>query len=239
MAVQGTEGVQALAQSGAHFAHVKSKRHPSMKKFILGTKNKMDLIDLSATEEFLAAAKTTIERYGAEGKTVMFVAGKREAVKITKAIAESLGMPYVAGRWLGGTLTNFSEIRKRINRMSDLESMRESGELAKKYKKLERLMLSREEDRLKERMGGLAGLSKIPDLLVIVDTKSESIAVNEAKLTHVPIIGIMSTDCDVKDATYPIVANDASVKTVTYILNELAASFKAGRDGAKPKKEEV
>ena len=233
MAVQGTEGVQALAQSGAHFAHVKSKRHPSMKKFILGTKNKMDLIDLSATEEFLAAAKTTIERYGAEGKTVMFVAGKREAVKVTKAIAESLGMPYVAGRWLGGTLTNFSEIRKRINRMSDLESMRESGELAKKYKKLERLMLSREEDRLKERMGGLAGLSKTPDLLVIVDTNSESIAVNEAKLTHVPIIGIMSTDCDVKDATYPIVANDASVKTVTYILNELAASFKAGRDGSK------
>lgn len=233
MAVNGTPQVEALAQSGAHFAHVKSKRHPSMKKFILGTKNKMDLIDLSATEELLTAAKNTIERYGAEGKTVMFVAGKREAVKVTRAIAESLGMPYVAGRWLGGTLTNFTEIRKRIMRMADLESMRESGELEKKYKKLERLMLSREENRLKERMGGLAGLSKTPDLLVIVDTKAEHIAVNEARVRSVPVIGIMSSDCNLADATYPIVANDASVKTVTYILEELAAAFKKGRGGVK------
>lgn len=240
MAIQGTPTVEALATSGAHFAHVKSKRHPSMKKFILGTKNKMDLIDLSATEELLAAAKTTIERYGAEGKTVMFVAGKHESIKVTRAIAESLDMPYVAGRWLGGTFTNFTEIRKRILRMADLESMRESGELEKKYKKLERLMMSREEDKLKLRMGGLAGLTKLPALLVVVDTNSESIAVNEAKLTHVPVIGIMSSDCDITDATYPIVANDASVKTVTYILGELAASFKKGRDGIKKeeKKEE-
>jgi len=238
MAVQGTQGVEALAQSGAHFAHVKSKRHPSMKKFILGTKNKLDLIDLAQTEELLEAAKTTIERYGAEGKTVMFVAGKREAVKVTKNIAESLDMPYIAGRWLGGTLTNFTEIKKRINRMADLESMRESGELEKKYKKLERLMLSREENRLKERMGGLAGLSKTPDLLIIVDTKAEHIAVNEAKLSRVPVIGIMSSDCDLSDATYPIVANDASVKTVTFILTELAEAFKKGRGGA-PKKEEA
>jgi len=231
MAIQGTEAVEALAQSGAHFAHVKSKRHPSMKKFILGTKNKMDLIDLSATEKHLEAAKDAIKRYGAEGKNVIFVAGKRESVKITRSTAESLGMPFVAGRWLGGTLTNFPEIRKRILRMADLESMRESGELEKKYKKLERLMLSREEDKLKLRMGGLAGLTKIPDLLVVVDTNAEHIAVNEAKITGVPVIGIMSSDCNLKDATYPIVANDASVKTVTHILEELAASFKAGRDG--------
>lgn len=237
MAVKGSETVEALATSGAHFAHVKSKRHPSMKKFILGTKNKIDLINLSLTEELLESAKTTIERYGAEGKIVLFVAGKRESVKVTRAVAESLGMPYVAGRWLGGTITNFSEIKKRINRMADLESMRESGELEKKYKKLERLMLSREEDRLKERMGGLAGLSKTPDLVVIVDTKAESIAVAEAKAKGIPVIGIMSSDCDVKDATYPIVANDASVKTVTHILQELAEAFKKGRGQVKKEEE--
>ncbi|MBL1434532.1 30S ribosomal protein S2 [Candidatus Wolfebacteria bacterium] len=237
MAITGTPTVEALAKSGAHFAHVKSKRHPSMKKFILGTKNKMDLIDLSATEEFLDTAKTTIERYGAEGKKIMFVTGKNESIKITRAIAEDLEMPFVAGRWLGGTFTNFTEIRKRINRMADLESWRESGELEKKYTKLERLMLSREENKLKIRMGGLAGLTKIPDLVVIVDTNAESIAVNEARLTGVPTIGIMSTDCDLTDATYPIVANDASVKTVTYILEELSAAFKKGQ-GRKVKEDE-
>lgn len=223
--------IERLASTGAHFAHVKSRRHPSMKKFILGTKSKVDLIDLEKTEELLEEAKKTIERYGAEGKTVLFVAGKREMVKITRSVAESLSQPYVAGRWLGGTLTNFGEIKKRIQRLAELEEGRTSGELEKKYTKLERLMLSREEDRLNERMGGLAGLTKIPDALVVIDTKSEAIAIAEAKTKNIPVIAVMSSDCDTADATYPIVANDASVKTVELILNELASAYKKGRDG--------
>ena len=225
------ETVEKLAQSGAQFAHVKSRRHPSMKPFILGTKSKVDLIDLSKTSELLAKAKETMARYGAEGKVVLFVAGKREAIASTRAIAESLSMPYVAGRWLGGTLTNFAEIKKRLARLKELEELRTSADFDKKYTKLERLMFSREEQRLNERFGGIVSLSKLPDAVVVVDTKVEHIAVSEAHGKHIPVIGIMSSDCDLKDATYPIVVNDASLKTIRLILDELAESYKSGRDG--------
>lgn len=223
--------IEQLASKGAHFAHVKSRRHPTMKKFILGTKNSVDLLDLAKTEELLVKAKEAMSRYGAEGKVVMFVAGKNEAIKPTRAIAESLGMPHVTGRWLGGTLTNFSEIKKRINRLAELEEMRDTAEFAKKYTKLERVMLSREETKLRTRIGGLAGMSKLPDAMVVVDTKAEEIAVAEAKICNIPVVGIMSSDCDLTDAQYPIVANDASRTTVQYILEELASAYKAGRDG--------
>lgn len=231
MADNNQSVVERLASTGAHFAHVKSRRHPSMKKFIMGTKNKVDLLDLEKTEELLAKALETVQRYGAEGKTLLFVAGKREMVRATRKTAESLSQPFVAGRWLGGTLTNFGEIKKRIARLAELSEGRESGELAKKYTKLEQLMLSREEKRLEERMGGLAGMTKLPDALIVIDTKSESIAIAEAKTKGIPVIGIMSSDCDTADATYPIVANDASVKTVEMILAEIAAAYKKGRDG--------
>lgn len=232
MATENTQvNVDALVATGAHFAHVKSRRHPSMKKFILGNKNKVDLIDLSKSVELFEAAAKTIERYGAEGKTVLFVAGKREAIKPTRAIAESLSMPHVTGRWLGGTLTNFSEIKKRLARLEELKKMRESADFSKKYTKLERLMLSREENRLETRLGGLSGLTKLPDLIVVVDTKSEAIAIAEAKGRSVPVIGIMSSDCDTADATYPIVVNDASVKTIELVLSALAGAYKKGRDG--------
>ena len=233
MAANDTQvSVDSLAQTGAHFAHVKSRRHPSMKKFILGTKQKVDLINLEETKEMLDKATSAVERYGAEGKTVLFVAGKREALKATKAVAERLSMPYVAGRWLGGTITNFGEIKKRLDRLSTLQGERESGELEKKYTKLERLMLSREENRLRDRMGGLLGMTKTPDLVVIVDTGAEHIAVAEAKAKNIPVVGLMSSDCDLADAMYPIVANDASIKTVTLILEELANAYAKGRDGA-------
>lgn len=231
MADNNQSVVERLASTGAHFAHVKSRRHPSMKKFIMGTKNKVDLLDLEKTEELLSKALETVQRYGAEGKTILFVAGKREMVRPTRKVAESLSQPFIAGRWLGGTLTNFGEIKKRIQRLAELSEGRESGELAKKYTKLEQLMLSREEKRLEERIGGLAGMTKLPDAVVVIDTKSEEIAIAEAKGKNIPVIAVMSSDCDVADATYPIVANDASVKTVEMILAEIAEAYKKGRDG--------
>ena len=223
--------IDRLIDTGAHFAQARSRRHPSMKSFILGSKNKTDLLDLTKTEEFITHAMDAVKRYGAEGKTILFVAGKREMVRITRDAAESLSMPFVAGRWLGGTLTNFAEIKKRVARLVELESMRESGELEKKYTKLERLMLSREEERLRERFGGLVGMDNLPAAVLVVDTRSESIAVAEAKEVHIPIVGIMNSDCDLTDATYPVIANDASLKTVKLLLNELVESYRAGRDG--------
>lgn len=227
-----TNMTERLIEAGAHFAQAKSRRHPSMKRFVLGSKNKIDLIDLSETQELLDAALAATKRYGAEGKTVLFVGGKQEVVSPVRNAAEALNMPYVAGRWLGGTLTNFSEIKKRIARLVELRQMRESGELEKKYTKLERLMLSREETRLEERFGGLVGMDKLPDALVVVDTRAEDIAVAEAKGLSIPVFGIMSSDCNLADATYPMVVNDASVRTVKLVLGEIVAQYRAGRDGS-------
>lgn len=232
MAVETDKNLlERLIDTGAHFAQARARRHPSMKSFVLGSKNKIDLLDLTKTEEFVGKAKEAMKRYGAEGKKVLFVAGKREMVRATRDAAESLSMPFVAGRWLGGTLTNFAEIKKRVERLVELEKMRESGELEKKYTKLERLMLSREEERLRERFGGLVGMEGLPAAVVVVDTRSEAIAVAEAKEKHIPVIGILNSDCDLSDATYPVIANDASVKTVKLLLAELIASYREGRDG--------
>lgn len=225
------ETITQLLAHGAHFAHTKSRRHPSMRNFILGTKNKTDLLDIAQTKELLDTTVEALRRYGAEGKTLLFVSGKHEMARVLKKYAEELAMPYVAGRWLGGTLTNFPEIKKRIDRLQNLIAERESGELENKYTKLERLMLSREENRLHKRLGGLIGLEKLPDVLVVIDTRAEAIAVAEAKEKHIPIVAIQGSDCNVKDATYPIVANDASVGTVSFILGILTEAYKSGRDG--------
>lgn len=221
-------GVDRLFETGAHFAQVKSRRHPSMKPFVIGTKSKVEIFDLQKTDEQLAKAKQAMAALARDGKTVLFVGGKREVSDSVRESARRIGQPYVAGRWLGGTLSNFVEIKKRIDRLADLTSKRESGELAKIYTKLERVFIDREITRLEERLGGISNLAKRPDAMVIVDTKHEAHAAKEARDAGIPVIGIMSSDCDLKDAAFPIVVNDASRATVKLILDELAAAFETG-----------
>jgi small subunit ribosomal protein S2 len=222
-------GVDRLFETGAHFAQVKSRRHPSMKKFVLGTKSKVEIFDLTKTDEQLAAAKNAMAALARDGKTVLFVGGKREVSDQVREAATRIGQPYVAGRWLGGTISNFVEIKKRIDRLADLTAKRESGELAKTHTKLERVFIDREIERLQTRLSGLVGLAKRPDALVIVDTKHEAHATREAKAAGIPVIGIMSSDNDLADAKFPIVTNDASRKTVALILGELSGAYEAGR----------
>lgn len=220
-------GVTRLFAAGAHFAQVKSRRHPSMKPFIVGSKARVEIFDLAQTDTQLTAAKQAIAALALAGKTVLFVGSKREVFEAVKVTAKRLRQPYVASRWLGGTISNFLEIKKRIDRLADLLAKRESGELAKLYTKLERLYIDREITRLSTRLDGITMLAKRPDALVVVDTKSEAHAVREAHRAGIPIIAIMSSDCDVKDAAYPIVTNDASRATVALILEELASAFEA------------
>ncbi len=221
--------IERLFQTGAHFAQVRSRRHPSMKRFILGAKARMEIVDLEKTEEQLEAAKKVLTALAKDGKTVLFVGGKAEIATLVKDAAQRVNQPYVAGRWLGGTLTNFSEIKKRIDRLADLSQKRESGELAKLYTKLERVKIDREIVRLSERLDGITELAKRPDALVIVDSKYESHATKEAKALRIPVIGLLGSDCNLSDATYPIVANDAARETVSFILAELTAAFEEGR----------
>lgn len=229
MAAEQTIELQRLFDSGAHFAQVRSRRHPSMKSFLIGAKGRQEIIDLSQTATQLEAAQAALETFAKEGKTILFVGGKMEIIPIVKQAAERIGMPYVASRWLGGTISNWSEIKKRIDRLAELIDKKASGALAKEHTKLELVRLDRERIRLVERLDGIATLAKCPDVLLVVDTRHEKHAVKEARAAGIPIIAIMSSDCNITDATFPIVANDASRGTVQLILSELVSVFEKGR----------
>ncbi len=218
-----------LFDTGAHFAQVKSRRHPSMKPFLVGSKGRQEIIDLVQTAGQLEAAKSVMATLAREGKTVLFVGGKVEIAALVKKAAEDISAPFVATRWLGGTISNWSEIKKRIDRLSELSEKTTASTLAKQHTKLELIHIEREEKRLKQRLDGITTLTKRPDAMLVVDTKHEKHAVKEAKDASIPVIAIMSSDCDLTDATYPIVANDSSRETVRLILAELVGAFQKGQ----------
>lgn len=224
-----TAEIQRLFDTGAHFAQVKSRRHPSMKPYLVGTKGRQEIIDLVKTTEQLEAAKAVMAALAKEGKTVLFVGGKVEISALVKKFAQEIAAPYVAARWLGGTISNWTEIKKRVDRLAELIEKSATGSLAKQHTKLELVMIGREQKRLSERLDGITTLTKKPDALLVVDTKHEKHAVKEARDAGIPIIGIMSSDCDLRDAAYPIVANDTSRKTVELILSELTEAFLKGQ----------
>jgi small subunit ribosomal protein S2 len=231
MTATSADAIKRLFSAGAHFAQVKSRRHPSMRSFVLGAKGGVEIFDLEKTNAQLEAAKTAMTALARDGKTVLFVGGKREASDAVRAAAKRVSQPFVASRWLGGTISNFTEIKKRIDRLADLTAKRESGELNKLYTKLERIYIDREITRLEERLEGIVTLTKRPDALVIVDTKHDAHATKEARQAGIPIIAVISSDCDLKDATYPIVTNDASRSAIALILGDLATAFEAGYKG--------
>ncbi|OGG93365.1 30S ribosomal protein S2 [Candidatus Kaiserbacteria bacterium RIFOXYD1_FULL_47_14] len=218
-----------LFDTGAHFAQVKSRRHPSMKPFLVGTKGRQEIIDLVQTAEQLEASKAVMEALAKEGKTILFVGGKIEIAALVKKAAQEINAPFVASRWLGGTISNWSEIKKRVERLAELLEKSAAGTLAKQHTKLEIVKLEREKVRLSERLDGITTLTKRPDALLVVDTKYEKHAVKEANDAGIPIIAIMSSDCDLRDAAYPIVANDTSRETVKFILKELTNAFQKGQ----------
>lgn len=224
-----TAEVKRLFDTGAHFAQVKSRRHPSMKPYVVGTKGRQEIIDLAKTTEQLEGAKRVMEAVGKEGKTVLFVGGKVEVGALVRKSAEEIGAPYVATRWLGGSISNWNEIKRRIDRLTNIEEKGAAGTLSKQHTKLELVRIGREKDRLIQRLDGLTKLTKRPDLLVVVDTNHEKHAVKEGREAGIPIVAIMSSDCNFSDATYPIVANDASRETVKFILEELAAAYRKGQ----------
>lgn len=219
--------IERLFAVGAHFGYSRTRRHPTMAPYIFGAKNNVEIFDLEKTSPFLASAISFMEQLGTDGKIVLFVGGKSEAAAAVKKSAEELSMPYVAGRWIGGTLTNFAEIKKRLDRFATLLSERERGELGK-YTKKERLLIDREIADLEKRFGGIAALTAPPSALVIVDTKKEDTTTNEARKMNIPAIGIMNSDCDVTAVTHPLIGNDASRDSISFLLSELVSAYKKG-----------
>lgn len=225
----------ALFQVGAHIGYSRARRHASMKGLIFGSKGKTDIIDLAKTVELADAALAYVRSLGASGKTILFVGGKPEIRDVVRGAAEALSIPYVAGRWLGGTLTNFSEIKKRIQRLAELTHDRDQGVLAQKYTKKERVLIDREIAKLELNFGGLSGVERLPDALVVIDTRAEHIAAREAKALGIPVVGIMNSDCDLTSATHPLVGNDSSRASVQLFLGQISDAYREGQKGVVSK----
>ena len=223
-----TSDIKTLFEAGAHFGYSRARRHPTSQPFLFGTKDRTDIFDLEITEQRLETARAFVSALIASGRQVLFVGGKNEAVSIVKSLAEEVGMPYVAGRWIGGTLTNFKNIRKRLERLERLTKERESGEL-EKYTKRERLMIDREIEELLGRFGGLVSLHDLPAALFVVDSRHEDTAVREANQLSIPVVGLSSSDCDFSRVQYPIPANDTSIRSIRLFAEEIADAVRDGK----------
>lgn len=220
--------VEAMFKAGVQYGYVKRRRHPSVIPFIFGAKNKVEIFDLEKTYSALEKAKAFVKDLAEKNKIILFVSSKPEGKDAVKKAAESIQMPFVAGRWKGGTLTNFEEIRKRVKKLEDLTAKRDAGELGK-YTKKERLMIDRDITSLEEGFSGLLSMPRVPDALFIVDAGHESIALAEANQLGIPVISLSSSDCDYSKVTHPIPGNDANTQSISYVTSALSEAYKQAR----------
>lgn len=221
--------IERLFGAGSHFGFSKSRRHPTVAPYIFGSKDGTDIFDLEKTAALIEDAKSFLNEAGKAGKTVVFVGTKEEASKHVKAAAEEVEAPYVVNRWIGGMLTNFSEIRKRLERLKVLTVEGETGELERKYTKKERVLIGRETDKLTYNFGGIRTLEKIPQLMVVVDPRHDHIAVTEANDVGIPVVAVMSSDCNTQKVTKPVIVNDSLTSSIKLVLEELIAAYAAGK----------
>lgn len=221
---------EEMFKAGVHYGYSKSRRHPSTSPFVFATKNGVDIINIEKTNELLEKALETISNLAASGKTILFVGTKPEARQQIIETALALNMPYVSDRWVGGALTNFSEIKKRITKLLSLRDQKEKGELDK-YTKKEQLLINKEMEDMTKNFQGLTGITKTPDAVFIIDTKKEHIATTEAKKMNLPVIALVNTDCNLKQIDYPIVANDASISSITLFLSKIKKAYDDGASG--------
>lgn len=220
--------IEKMFAVGAQYASQKSRRHPTAKKYIYGTKDGTEIFDLEATATLLESAKDYVRTLGKEGAVILFVGGKTESIDIIRKSAESIDMPYVIGRWIGGTFTNFPEIKKRVEKLSKMKSDDARGDFAK-YTKWERNKLLQEMEKLTEYFGGIEGMDKLPKAIFVIDTDREEIAVDEAKASKIKVIGLMNADCNMKKADYPILGNDTAKRSIEFFVQEIVSAYKEGQ----------
>ncbi len=230
--------VQQLIDSGIHFGHKASRWNPKMKPYILSKHNTVHLINIRETVRGLLRAKKFITDTVRNNKDVLFVGTKRQAKSSIQAHAERVGMPYVAERWLGGTLTNFRTIRARLARLEELEKLEENGQLYKESKKAI-ARLTRERKKILRNLSGIRNMSQLPGAVVIIDAKHEHNAVLECKKLGVPSICLIDTDSDPDLVDLPIPGNDDAIRAIELIISDLAdaaAAGKLGRSGDSDRK---
>lgn len=211
--------LDTLLDAGAHFGHQARRWNPKMKPYLYGIQEGVHVFDLTKTKEELERALEFLAECQKEGKVVLFVGTKKQAREKTKEVAEALKQPYIIERWLGGVLTNFEAMKRSIDKLADMNGKMAAGEYAGKHTKKEILLLEREIARLERFFGGIKDLTKIPDVLFIVDTKKEWGAVKEAIQKHVAVVGIVDSNADPEVVDYPIPMNDDAAKAISYVLD--------------------
>lgn len=220
--------IEKMFEAGVHYGYGKSRRHPSVSSYIYATKNSGDIIDLEKTSVMLESALTFIKNLGAQNKTILFVGTKPEARDVIKNAALSLNMPYVDTRWIGGTLSNFTEIKKRINELEKYNKESVDGGLDK-YTKKERVVMAKKMEKLTKYYGGLIDLKKAPDALLIIDSKAEHIAATEAMKSNVPVVALANSDSNIKSIDYPVVGNDSGIPSIKFFTNSITTAYKEGQ----------
>ena len=222
--------MKQLLEAGVHFGHQTRRWDPKMAEYIFQARNGIHIIDLQKTSKKLDEAYSFVKEQAEEGKTVLFVGTKKQAQECMKEAALKCGMFYVDQRWLGGMLTNFDTIQKRIQRLKDLEKMEEDGTFDVLPKK-EVILLKKEMEKLEKNLGGIKEMDKLPGVIFLVDPKKERIAILEAKKLNIPVVGIVDTNCNPQDLDYPIPGNDDAIRSVSLIADVMANAIIEGKQG--------
>ena len=222
--------MKQLLEAGVHFGHQTRRWDPKMAEYIFQARNGIHIIDLQKTSKKLDEAYSFLKEQAEEGKTVLFVGTKKQAQECVKEAAEKCGMYYVNQRWLGGTLTNFATIRKRIDRLEDLERMSEDGTFDVLPKK-EVILLKKEMEKLEKNLGGIKDMKELPGVMFIVDPKKERIGILEARKLGIPVIGLVDTNCNPEDVDYAIPGNDDAIRAVALVADCMANAVIEGRQG--------
>lgn len=218
-----------LLECGVHFGHQTRRWNPKMKKFIFGERKGIYVIDLQKTLRYFRYTYNVVRDAAAEGKTILFVGTKKQASAAIKEYAEKCGMPYVSHRWLGGMMTNFGTIKQSVRKLEIIEKMEEDGSI-KLLTKKEALMLTRKKEKLLDYLGGVRYLKTQPDMIFVIDTVKERIAVAEANRLQIPVIAPLDTNCDPDLVTYPIPGNDDAIRSVQLFCQEMAEAINEGKN---------
>jgi len=222
--------MKQLLEAGVHFGHQTRRWDPKMAEYIFQARNGIHIIDLQKTSKKLDEAYAFIKEQAEEGKTVLFVGTKKQAQECMKEAALKCGMFYVDQRWLGGMLTNFGTIQKRIQRLKDIEAMAEDGTFDVLPKK-EVILLKKELEKLEKNLGGIKEMDKLPGVIFLVDPKKERIAILEAKKLNIPVVGLVDTNCNPEELDYAIPGNDDAIRAVKLIADVMANAVIEGRQG--------
>jgi small subunit ribosomal protein S2 len=219
--------MRQLLESGVHFGHQTRRWNPKMKRFIFTERNGIYIIDLRQTLDYIDKAYDYVRTTVAEGGAILFVGTKKQAQEAIAEQASRVGMPYVNHRWLGGMLTNFSTVFKRLQRMKELEAIEQTG-AAQGFTKKESLQLQREKTKLTKTLGGLRDMQRVPAAVWIVDTKKEHIAVDEARKLGIPVIAVLDTNCDPDEVDFPIPGNDDAIRSAALLTRVVADAVADG-----------